>query len=100
LSGWPSYTGDRSPILELDPHGEIVAIDVEGDVNVLRVQAPDGRDHGTAQLWPLLLSATLSNTEVAHGTHPARQRDAGRRNNLPRSPIPIEAAIEASGGGR
>jgi len=28
---------DRSPILELDPHGEIVAIDVEGDVNVLGV---------------------------------------------------------------
>jgi hypothetical protein len=31
-------TSNRSSILEFDPHGEIVAINVEGDVDVLRVQ--------------------------------------------------------------
>jgi len=43
LSGWPFYTGDRSLILELDPYGEIVAVDVEGDVNVIGVQVRTGR---------------------------------------------------------
>ena len=43
LSGWPFYTCDRSPILEPESQGEIVAIDVEGDVNVLGVQVRTGR---------------------------------------------------------
>jgi hypothetical protein len=31
------HTRHRSPIFGLDPHGEIIAIDVERDVHVLRV---------------------------------------------------------------
>jgi hypothetical protein len=34
-------TSDRSAILEIDPHGEIVAIAIERYVDILRVQ--DGR---------------------------------------------------------
>ena len=37
-SGWPFHARDRSPILEIDPDGEIAAIDVEGDLDILRVQ--------------------------------------------------------------
>ena len=34
---------DRSPILELDLHGKIVAINIERDVDILRVQIRMGR---------------------------------------------------------
>jgi hypothetical protein len=34
---------DWPPILEIDPHGEIVAIDVECDVDILRMQIWTGR---------------------------------------------------------
>jgi hypothetical protein len=34
---------DRSPILESDSRGEIVAIDIERDVDILRVQIRTGR---------------------------------------------------------
>jgi hypothetical protein len=37
------HTCDRSPILELDPDREIVAIDVERDLDILRVQIRTGR---------------------------------------------------------
>jgi len=33
---------DRSPFLDIDSHGEIVAIDVERDLDVLRVQIRTG----------------------------------------------------------
>jgi hypothetical protein len=42
-SGWPLHTSDRSPILKFDPDREIVAIYVEGDVNIFRVQIRTGR---------------------------------------------------------
>ena len=53
---------DRSPILELDPHGEIAPIDVERDVDILVLQvgtgqivkAPDfatGEDQPTNGVW-------------------------------------------------
>ena len=35
--GWPFYTRDWSPIFELDPHGEIIAINVERDVGAVPV---------------------------------------------------------------
>jgi hypothetical protein len=41
-SGCPFDTGDWSPILELDPYGEVVAIDVERDLDILRVQIRTG----------------------------------------------------------
>jgi hypothetical protein len=39
-SGDDHFAGssDRSPILEFDPHGKIVAIDIERDVDILGVQ--------------------------------------------------------------
>jgi hypothetical protein len=37
-SGWSLDTSDRSPILELDPDREIVSIDIECDVDILRMQ--------------------------------------------------------------
>jgi hypothetical protein len=40
---WRFDSSDRSPILELDPHGEIVAIDIERDVDILRMQIRSGR---------------------------------------------------------
>ena len=36
-------TSDRSPILQLDPHGEIEPVDIERDVHVLGVQIQTGR---------------------------------------------------------
>lgn len=42
-SGLPFLTGNRTAILQHDPHGEIVTIDVEGDVDVLGVQIRAGR---------------------------------------------------------
>jgi hypothetical protein len=50
VSGWlfrtrnesPFHTRNGSPFLEIDPDREIVAIDVESDVNVLWVQAWTG----------------------------------------------------------
>ena len=40
---WRLNARDRSPIFELDPHRKIVAIDVERDVDILRVQIGSGR---------------------------------------------------------
>jgi hypothetical protein len=37
-SRWPLHTRDRSPILENDPDREIVAINIERDLDVLGVQ--------------------------------------------------------------
>jgi hypothetical protein len=48
-SGWRLDTSDRSPILELDAYGEIVAIDTERYVVMLRVQIRSGPDHGSAR---------------------------------------------------
>jgi hypothetical protein len=42
-SGLPFLTGNRSPILDFDPHREIVAINIERDVHVLWVQIGTGR---------------------------------------------------------
>jgi hypothetical protein len=33
--GWLFHPSDRSPILELDPDGEIVPVDIERDVDIL-----------------------------------------------------------------
>jgi hypothetical protein len=41
-SGWRFHTRNRSPILELDPDREIVAINIERDLNILRVQIRTG----------------------------------------------------------
>ena len=40
--GWRFYTHDWSPTFELDPHGEIVAIDVEGDFDIFAVKVQTG----------------------------------------------------------
>jgi hypothetical protein len=40
---WRFDTSDRSPILEIDPHGETLPTDVERDVDVLGVQMRSGR---------------------------------------------------------
>ena len=42
-SGWPFHTRHRSSILEIGPHREIVPIDVERDLNILRMQIRTGR---------------------------------------------------------
>ena len=42
-SGQLFHTCDRSPILKLDPDGEIVAIYIERDVDVIRVRIRAGR---------------------------------------------------------
>src|SRR6516165_3735491 len=36
--GWPLDASDRPPIREIDPDGEIIAVDVERDVDILGVQ--------------------------------------------------------------
>jgi hypothetical protein len=53
-TGWPFHASHGSPILELDSQGEIVAVDVQRDVDVLRVQIGTGwitktRDFSTGQ---------------------------------------------------
>jgi hypothetical protein len=41
--GWSFHASHGSPILELDPDGEIIAIDIERNIDVLRVQVWSGR---------------------------------------------------------
>ena len=42
-SRWPLDAGDRPPIREIDSDGEIMAIDVERDVDILGVQIRTAR---------------------------------------------------------
>jgi hypothetical protein len=37
-SGWPFHASNRTAILEVNPDREVVAIDVERDIDILRVQ--------------------------------------------------------------
>ena len=41
-SGWPFHARHGSTILDIDPYGEIVSVDVEGNVDILRVQIRTG----------------------------------------------------------
>ena len=41
-SGWSLHTRDRSPVLELDSDREFEPINIERDVDVLRLQVGSG----------------------------------------------------------
>jgi hypothetical protein len=47
---WRLHTSDRSPTLEIDPHGEIISIDIERDIDILRMQIWAGRIMKTPNL--------------------------------------------------
>ena len=51
-SGWPFHARHGSTILDIDPYGEIVSVDVEGNVDILRVQIRTGGIVKTPHLAP------------------------------------------------
>jgi uncharacterized protein YuzE len=82
---WPLHTRNRSPILELDRYGEVVAIDVERDGNILRVtiwtgrimKAPDfatRQDQATNGVWIVRSPSSRFRTWMAHSLARGRAR--------------------------
>jgi hypothetical protein len=61
----PLDPSDRSPILELHPHGKIIAVHVEGDLHILAVQEWSGRIVKASNL-------AAGQNEPTNGVHIAR----------------------------
>jgi len=78
VSGSRFYTRDGSPFFEIDPRSEIVAIYVEGDLDILWVQIRAGRIIETLD-FPTSQDEATNGFWITRPTIDSRARRRGHR---------------------